>query len=206
MAIQATDHQSKQQSHIKTAAILQHVSLHHQTIFRETKYTTKLLTTYISTRSNSIKIPLVLVFCNCAFSVKLHLKYLLLAVVLAVDLGNGFYWGDLTVPCLWPAADAHTSGCAVVLCVFEVIQLFSVVLLWLDLCIKFDFTLVINETPNKRRTLLLKWYYVTHWYSCFRQDQCGISGFRRQVRSQTCALLGYYAVCGGKALIQRGPT
>jgi len=37
MAIQATDHQSKQKLHIKTAVLLQHVSLHHQTIFRETK-------------------------------------------------------------------------------------------------------------------------------------------------------------------------
>jgi hypothetical protein len=55
--------------------------------------------TYISTWSNYIKITLVLVFCNCAFSVKLYLKYLLLAVVLAVDLGNGLRWGDPTVPC-----------------------------------------------------------------------------------------------------------
>jgi hypothetical protein len=37
MAIQATDHQSKQKLHIKTAVLLQHVSLHHHTIFRETK-------------------------------------------------------------------------------------------------------------------------------------------------------------------------
>ena len=206
MAIQATDHQIKQEFHIKTAVILQHVSLHHETNFMETKYTTKLLTKYISTWSNSIKIPLAFEVCNCAFSVKLYLKYLLLAVVIAVDLGNVLRCGDPTVPRLWPAADVHTLGYAVVFCAFEIIQLFSVLLLWSDLCIKFDFPLVINETPNKWRPVLLKWYYVTHWYSCFRQDQRGISGFRREVRSQICALLGYYAVYGDKALIQRSPT
>ena len=99
MVIQATDHQSKQQLHIKTAAILQHVSLHHETIFRETKYTTKLLTKYISTWGNYIEVPLVFVFCNCAFSVKLCLKYLLLAVVLEVDPGNGLRWGYPTASC-----------------------------------------------------------------------------------------------------------
>ena len=62
-------------------------------------------TTYLSTWSNSVKISLVLVFCNCAPSVKLYLKYLLLAVVLAVDLGSGLHLGDPTVPCLQPVTD-----------------------------------------------------------------------------------------------------
>jgi hypothetical protein len=51
--IHTVDHQSTQTVHLTTTILnLQHVSVCHQTIFMETKYSTKLLITYINALSN----------------------------------------------------------------------------------------------------------------------------------------------------------
>jgi len=75
----------------------------------------------------------------------------------AVDLGNCLYWAESTVPCLCPATDVFHLRIhrAEVQSWFGRVrkQLFSVVSCTVSAFHKFDFTFVINETPNKWRPI-----------------------------------------------------
>ena len=120
MVIQATDHQSKQQLHIKTAVILQHVSLHHETTFRETKYTTKSLTTYISTGSNSIKNPAGACFLKlCIFS-KIKPKVFVAGCGVSSGPRQWFALGRPNSPFFVTGSRrTHIGLCSRVLCVWD---------------------------------------------------------------------------------------
>jgi hypothetical protein len=71
-----------------------------------------------------------------------------------IDLGSCLRWWKPSAPSLWPVSDIfqlniHRAKTAVMFCACEIIPLFSVVFCVFRSVHKFDFRLVVNETPNK---------------------------------------------------------